>query len=152
MQGAFLEVISDALGSVGVIIAGVIMLTTGWYYADPLFSVLIGLFILPRTWKLLTQAVNVLLEGTPSHINLAAVEQEILKVQGVEQTHDLHVWTITSGVEALSTHVVLADNCDTKDGDRILEQLGELLKQKFGIDHSTIQIEKSSRHEKEMQH
>ena len=152
VQGAFLEVVSDALGSVGVIIAGVIMLATGWYYADPLFSVLIGLFILPRTWKLLTQAVNVLLEGTPAHINVAAVERAMLKVNGVTAAHDLHVWTITSGIEALSTHIVLADNCDPKDADRVLEELAALLKEKFGIDHSTIQIEKSSRHEQEMQH
>lgn len=152
VQGAFLEVVSDALGSVGVIIAGAIMLATGWYYADPIFSVFIGLFILPRTWKLLTQAVNVLLEGTPAHINLAAVEETMLKVDGVEKVHDLHVWTITSGIEALSTHVVLAENCDPTDGDRVLEALAVLLKEKFGIDHSTIQIEKSSRHEKEMQH
>lgn len=152
VQGAFLEVVSDALGSVGVIIAGLIMLATGWYYADPIFSVAIGLFILPRTWKLLTQAVNVLLEGTPAHINVATVEAAMLKVDGVEKLHDLHVWTITSGIEALSTHVVLAENCDPTDGDRVLEQLSALLKEKFEIDHSTIQIEKSSRHEKEMQH
>lgn len=152
VQGAFLEVISDALGSVGVIVAGSIMLATGWYYADPIFSVLIGLFILPRTWKLLTQAVNVLLEGAPSHINVATVEAAMLKVDGVEKLHDLHVWTITSGIEALSTHIVLADSCDPRDGDRVLEQLSALLKEKFGIDHSTIQIEKSSRHDREMQH
>lgn len=152
VQGAFLEVVSDALGSVGVIIAGLIMLVTGWYYADPIFSVFIGLFILPRTWKLLMQAVNVLLEGTPGHINLAAVEEAVHTVTGVEAVHDLHVWTITSGIEALSTHIVLTDNCDPKDADRVLEQLSALLKEKFGIDHSTIQIEKSSRHEKEMQH
>jgi len=152
VQGAFLEVVSDALGSVGVIIAGMIMLATGSYYADPIFSVAIGLFILPRTWKLLTQAVNVLLEGTPAHINLPAVEEMMLQVDGVEKVHDLHVWTITSGIEALSTHIVLAEQCDPKDGDRVLEQLSALLKEKLRIDHSTIQIEKSSRHEKEMQH
>jgi cobalt-zinc-cadmium efflux system protein len=152
VQGAFLEVVSDALGSVGVIIAGLIMLLTGWYYADPIFSVVIGLFILPRTWKLLKQAVNVLLEGTPAHINLAAVEKTMLELDGVEKVHDLHVWTITSGIAALSTHVVLADNCDPGDSDRVLERLAALLKEKFGIDHSTIQIEKSSRYEKEMQH
>ena len=76
----------------------------------------------------------------------------MLTVDGVEAVHDLHVWTITSGIEALSTHIVLTDNCDPKDADRVLEQLTALLKERFGIDHSTIQIEKSSRHEKEMQH
>jgi cobalt-zinc-cadmium efflux system protein len=152
VHGAFLEVVSDALGSVGVIIAGMIMLLTGWYYADPIFGVLIGLFILPRTGKLLMQAINVLLEGAPAHISLAAVEQAMLKVDGVEKLHDLHVWTITSGIEALSTHIVLAETCDPRDSDRVLEELTALLKEKFGIDHATIQIEKSSRHEKEMQH
>jgi cobalt-zinc-cadmium efflux system protein len=152
VHGAFLEVVSDALGSVGVIIAGMIMLLTGWYYADPIFGVLIGLFILPRTGKLLMQAINVLLEGAPAHISLAAVEQAMLRVDGVEKLHDLHVWTITSGIEALSTHIVLAETCDPRDSDRVLEELTALLKEKFGIDHSTIQIEKSSRHEKEMQH
>lgn len=152
VKGAFLEVVSDALGSVGVIIAALIMWATGWYYADPIFGVLIGLFILPRTWKLLTQAVNVLLESTPAHINLASVEETMLAVDGVEKVHDLHVWTITSGVEALSTHILLAEQCDPKEGDRVLEEISVLLKEKFGIEHSTIQIEKSSRHDKEMQH
>jgi cobalt-zinc-cadmium efflux system protein len=152
LKGAYLEVVSDALGSIGVIVAGLIMLKTGWYYADPIFSVLIGLFILPRTWKLLMQAVNVLLEGTPAHINVAAVKLGMLAVDGVEKIHDLHVWTITSGIEALSTHIVLGENCDPRDADRVLEQLSALLKEKFGIDHTTIQIEKCSRHEKEMQH
>ena len=152
LQGAFLEVVSDSLGSIGVIIAGLIMFWTGWYSADPIFSVVIGLFILPRTWKLLTQAVNVLLEGTPAHINVAAVEQAMLKVKCVEKVHDLHVWTITSGIDALSAHVVVAETCDPKEGDKILQQLSTVLKENFGIDHSTIQIEKASRYEQEMQH
>jgi cobalt-zinc-cadmium efflux system protein len=100
IKGAFLEVVSDVLGSIGVIVAAVIMFATGWYYADAIFSVLIGLFILLRTWKLLVQAVNVLLESTPAQINVAAVEEAMLKVNGVEAVHDLHVWTITSGIEA----------------------------------------------------
>jgi cobalt-zinc-cadmium efflux system protein len=152
VQGAYLEVVSDALGSVGVIVAAVIMLTTGWYYADPIFSVLIGLFILPRTWKLVTQAVNVLLEATPAHINIAAVEEAMLKVNGVEAVHDLHIWTITSGMEALSAHVVLTVGCETQIATEILETLTVLLKKEFGIDHTTIQLEHSSRREKEMPH
>jgi len=80
------------------------------------------------------------------------MEQAMLEIDGVEKIHDLHIWTITSGIEALSTHVVLAENCDPTDGDRVLEQLAALLKKNFGIDYLTIQIEKSSRHDKEMQH
>ena len=152
VHGAYLEVVSDALGSVGVIVAAVIMLVSGWYYADPIFSVLIGLFILPRTWTLVTQAVNVLLESTPAHINIAAVEEAILKVNGVQAVHDLHIWTITSGMEALSVHVVLADGSKIQNAPEILEILSVLLKRGCGIGHTTIQVEHVSRHEKEIQH
>ncbi len=149
VQGAFLEVVSDALGSVGVILASLIMLTTGWYYADPLFSVLIGLFILPRTWRLLTQAVNVLLEGVPAHIDVAAVKEAMLQVDGVAAVHDLHVWTITSGIDALSAHVVLADDVDPQAAPRVLEALAQRLREEFGIEHTTIQIEHVSLADKE---
>jgi len=152
VQGAFLEVVSDALGSVGVIIAGIIMLATGWYYADPIFSVLIGVFILPRTWRSLKQAVNVLLEGTPAHINLAAVEEMMLEVNGVEKVHDLHVWTITSGIEALSAHVVLNQGADSEAATEILDTLNTALNREFGIDHTTIQIEHLSRSDRETGH
>jgi cobalt-zinc-cadmium efflux system protein len=151
-QGAFLEVMSDALGSTGVIVAGLIMLATGWYYADPIFGVLIGVFILPRTWALLKQAVNVLLEGTPAHIDLVAVEEALLQVKEVEAVHDLHVWTITSGMEALSAHIVLREDRQPRSAAGVLEAVSALLKEKFGIDHSTIQIEHTSRREQEMQH
>jgi len=151
VQGAFLEVVSDTLGSIGVIVAGLIMFFTRWYYADPIFSVLIGLFILPRTWKLLMQTVNVLLEGTPAHINLKTVEETLTRVKGVAAVHDLHVWTITSGIDSLSAHVVLAAGSAAPAASKILETLGAELKQKFGIDHATIQIEEPSREEKEME-
>ena len=149
VQGAFLEVVSDTLGSLGVIVAGLIMLTTGWYYADPIFSVLIGFFILPRTWGMMMQAVNVLLEGTPAHINLKAVEEAMRSVPGVAAVHDLHVWTITSGMDALSAHVVLAEETDPRAAQNVLEQLNVQLKDEFGIDHTTIQVEHASRAEKE---
>lgn len=152
VHGAYLEVVSDALGSMGVIVAAVIMLVSGWYYADPIFSVFIGLFILPRTWKLLTQAANVLLEATPAHINVATVEEAMLKVDGVEAVHDLHIWTITSGMEALSAHVVLADGSESQTSSRVLETITAKLKEEFGIDHTTIQVEHLSRREKETQH
>lgn len=150
MQGAFLEVVSDMLGSVGVILAGLIMFFTGWYYADPIFSVLIGLFILPRTWGLMTQAVNVLLEGTPAHINLKAVEEMMRATPGVADVHDLHVWTITSGMDSLSAHVVLVDGESLEKGQIVLETLNEQLKSSFGIDHTTIQIEGTDRDVKTM--
>ena len=152
IHGAYLEVVSDALGSVGVIVAAVIMLVSGWYYADPIFSVLIGLFILPRTWSLLTQAANVLLEATPAHINVATVEEAMLKVDGVEAVHDLHIWTITSGMEALSAHVVLVDGSESQTASWVLETITAKLKDEFGIDHTTLQLEHSNRWEREMQH
>ena len=149
VQGAFLEVVSDMLGSIGVIVAGLIMYFTGWYYADPIFSVLIGLFILPRTWGLMMQAVNVLLEGTPAHINLKAVEEAMMSVPGVTAIHDLHVWTITSGMDAMSAHVVLAEGVVASESQNILEQLGAQLKTQFNLAHTTIQIESTTLAERE---
>ena len=141
VQGAFLEVVSDTLGSLGVIVASLIIYFTGWYYADPIFSVLIGLFILPRTWSLMMQAVNVLLEATPAHINLSAVHEAMRAIPGVAEVHDLHVWTITSGMEALSAHVVLASKKRFDESQKILDLLNTKLKSDFGIAHTTIQIE-----------
>lgn len=145
MQGAYLEVVSDLLGSVGVLVASVVMLTTGWYYADPLFSVVIGLFILPRTWGLMKQAVNVLLEATPARVNLAAVEKALLGVEGVASVHDLHVWTITSGLDALSGHVVLAAGVEPAVADAVVERAAAILKEAFQIGHTTIQVERTNR-------
>ncbi len=149
VQGAFLEVVSDTLGSLGVIAAGLIMYFTGWYYADPIFSVLIGLFILPRTWGLMMQAVNVLLEGTPAHINLKAVDEAMRSVSGVAAVHDLHVWTITSGMDAMSAHVVLKEGVAASEAQKILEGLNAQLKTQFNLAHTTIQIESATLSEKE---
>lgn len=145
MEGAFLEVVSDLLGSVGVIVAGIVMLTTGWWYADPIFSVIIGLFILPRTWKLMSQAVQVLLEATPARLNLTELEQAMLQVEGVASVHDLHAWTITSGIDALSAHVVIADGVEPQVAETVTDRLAVVLKEQFQLDHSTIQVERTSR-------
>lgn len=145
MKGAYLEVVSDLLGSVGVLAAGVVMLTTGWWYADPIFGVGIGLFILPRTWGLMKQAVNVLLEATPAHINLAEVEKAMRGVEGVASVHDLHVWTITSGIDALSAHVVLAEGVEPLVAEAVVERAAAAVKEKFGIGHTTIQVERADR-------
>ncbi len=138
VKGAYLEVLSDFLGSIGVIAAAVIMLTTGWYLADPIISAGIGLFILPRTWTLLKEVVHILLEGTPAHIDLASVQETIMGVEGVQAVHDLHVWTITSGMEAISVHLTVKDLMHT---DRILRDTRAILKERFQIEHATIQIE-----------
>ncbi len=147
IKGAYLEVLSDMLSSLGVIAASVIMLTTGWYLADPLISFGIGLFILPRTWSLLRQAVHILMEGTPAHINLKSVEEAMKRVKGVKAVHDLHVWTITSGVDTMSGHVTVED---LAQGDRILAELQSVLKEQFKIEHTTIQLEKERCEEKGM--
>ncbi|WP_202882324.1 cation diffusion facilitator family transporter [Candidatus Manganitrophus noduliformans] len=108
LKGAYLEVLSDMLSSIGVIIAAIVMLTTGWYLADPIISVGIGLFILPRTWSLLKQAVNILMEAAPEHIDLGEVGKAMVSVEGVDEVHNLHVWTLTSGKYALSAHVTIS--------------------------------------------
>ncbi len=138
MKGAYFEVLSDMLTSIGVIAAGGIMWATGWYYADPLFSVGIGLFILPRTWKLLTDAVHVLLEGTPSDVNLTAVRETIGGTAGVANVHDLHAWSLTSGLNALSVHVVMADGADHVT---VLAGVRRRIVEGFPITHTTIQVE-----------
>ena len=138
MKGAYFEVLSDMLASVGVIIAGLIMWFTGWYYADPLFSVVVGLFILPRTWKLLMDGVHVLLEGTPSDVDLAALRDAIARAEGVEGVHDLHAWSLTSGMNALSAHVVLADGADH---GAVLSGVSRIIADGFPIAHTTIQVE-----------
>src|SRR5918911_1295799 len=138
VRGAWLHVMGDALGSVGAIVAGALMSVYGWDTADPLFSILIGLLVVLSFWHLIRESTNVLLEGTPAHINLAAVEDAILETDGVEDVHDLHVWTITSGREALSAHVIHAYAISQPE---LLKELRTKLHDRFGVDHLTIQME-----------
>ncbi|MFN2530793.1 MAG: cation diffusion facilitator family transporter [Pyrinomonadaceae bacterium] len=138
LRGAWLHVIGDAMGSVAAILAGISMAVFGWYTADPLFSVLIGLLIIWGSFRLIRDSTNVLLEGTPAHINLAAVEEAILTTGGVNGVHDLHVWTITSGRDALSAHVIHRQAISPPD---LLQELRTKLHDKFGVDHLTIQME-----------
>lgn len=138
MKGAYFEVLSDMLTSVGVIVASLIMLTTGWYYADPLISAGIGLFILPRTWMLLRDAVGVLLEGTPADVNLTSLREAIKTVAGVADVHDLHVWSLTSGVNAMSVHTVLSDH---GMHDEVLAAVQKKVTSEFKIAHATVQVE-----------
>ncbi|MFZ5624301.1 MAG: cation diffusion facilitator family transporter [Gemmatimonadota bacterium] len=138
MKGAFFEVLSDLLTSVGVIVAGIVMLTTGWYYADPLISAGIGLFILPRTWRLLRESTAILLEGAPPDIDLAALRQAIAALPGVAGVHDLHAWTLTSGMNALSVHVVLGTGAALGD---VLRVVHARVTRDFNIAHATVQVE-----------
>lgn len=138
MKGAYFEVLSDLLTSVGVLAAGAVMWATGWYYADAIVSAAIGLFIFPRTWRLLKEAVDVLLEGTPSDVNLATLRSSMETVAGVSSVHDLHVWSLTSGVNAMSAHVVLADGAVYHE---VLYAVRAHVAEQFSIRHATIQVE-----------
>jgi cobalt-zinc-cadmium efflux system protein len=136
-RGAFLEVLSDLLGSIGVIMAAGVIYLTGWWQVDPIVSVLIGLFILPRTWGLLKSAIDVLLEAVPSGVDLEAIERAMQTVEGVRSVHDLHVWSITSGFIAMSAHVTGG----ARPSEAILHDLQALLTERFGIRHATLQVE-----------
>ena len=146
MRGAYFEVVADTLSSIGVIVGAAVMSMTGWYYADPIVSVAIGLFILPRTWRLLKDATGILLEGTPSDVNLGAVREALTRVDGVVGVHDLHVWSLTSGVNALSAHVVREANAPCDD---VLARAHDAINGAFSITHVTIQIESPGREQKE---
>ncbi|PPT24438.1 cation transporter, partial [Xanthomonas arboricola] len=138
VKGAYLEVWSDMLGSVAVIIGALLIRWTGWQWIDPVLAVLIGLWVLPRTWVLLREAINVLLEGVPKGIDLAQVRQALIGYPGVDDVHDLHVWALASSTPALTAHVVVSESIDR---DRLREALGTLLHERFDIAHVTLQVE-----------
>ncbi len=139
LKGAFLHVVADALGSVGAISAGIIMFFTGWYQADPIASIMIGVLVFYSSGKLVRDSVNVLLEGVPSHIDVSAVERRILGMKGVKNVHDLHVWSIAdTKMCCMSSHVVVEDDTNGKE---LVTKLIHVLKEDFGIDHTTIQLE-----------
>lgn len=142
IRGAFLHVMGDLLGSAAAIVAGILVITLGWTRADPACSVLISLIIIYSSGRLILDSVNVLLEGTPAHISLSAVEKTILETSGVEGVHDLHVWTISSGIDALSAHI---SHFDSVKHSELLVVVRERLHERFGIDHLTIQMETMGR-------
>ena len=142
MRGAYLEVLGDLAGSVAVIVAAVVIGVTGWTPADTVASVLIGVLIVPRTWRLLRDAVDILLEATPKGIDLAEVRTHILQSPGVADVHDLHAWTITSGINVVSAHVVLDEGADPPS---VLDELCRCLTGDFDIEHSTFQLESHDR-------
>lgn len=142
VRGAYLEVLGDLLGSVAVLVAGAVILLTGWTPADPIASVVIGLLILPRTWHLLREAVDVLLQATPKGIDLAEVRAHLLQARGVADAHDLHAWTLTSGMNVVSAHVVMEPGADSAT---VLDEICACLSDDFDMEHSTIQLESSDR-------
>jgi cobalt-zinc-cadmium efflux system protein len=137
-RGAFLHVVGDMLGSVGAIIAALVMLATGWYLADPILSVGIGLLILWSSWKLLRESVDVLLESTPRGIDTVQVRAGMAAFEGVAGVHDVHIWTVTSGLIAMSCHVEVTGD---RAWDDVLDDMTTLLRTRFGIAHVTLQPE-----------
>ena len=144
-RGAYLEVLGDALGSVAVIVAGVVILTTGWTGADVVASFAVGALVLPRAWSLLREALDVLLEAAPKGVDLERVRDHVLGVPGVLDVHDLHAWTITSGLPVLSAHVVVSDEALADGhGGRVLDALCACLGGHFDVEHCTFQLESAS--------
>ena len=139
VRGAFFHVLTDGIGSVGAILASIAILASGYQIADPAISVLVAILILWSSWILIRDAVDILLEGTPSHINIVSLREQLGGVDGVESVHDLHVWTLTSGVLAMSCHVVAQD--DGLSRTELLTRVNGIARQRFHIDHTTIQIE-----------
>jgi cobalt-zinc-cadmium efflux system protein len=137
VRGAWLHVLTDALGSVGAIVAGALILGPGWQWADPVASVLIGVLVLYSSWALLRETVGVLMEGVPGHIDFDDVRSVLEALPGVRSAHDLHVWTITSGMVALSAHVAVGKDAHGP----LLTEIRDVLHARFGIDHITVQME-----------
>lgn len=140
VRGAWLHMLTDALGSVGAIVAGVCIWGLGWYWVDPAASVLIALLVVYSAWRLLLDSVAVLMESAPRGIDVDEVRSALLAVSGVSTVHDLHVWSITSGLDSLSAHVVVEDGAAHKN---LLNELRAMLHNRFGISHTTLQLEPS---------
>ncbi|HEX7052255.1 MAG TPA: cation diffusion facilitator family transporter [Longimicrobiales bacterium] len=138
VRGAYLHVLGDLLGSAGAVAAALLIMATGWSYADPLISVVVGFLILASSWKLVRESVDVLLEAAPAHIDLAEVRRAIDEIDDVDDVHDLHVWTVTSGLLAMSGHAVVRD---PRQNQRVLEEIHARLGARFGIRHITVQLE-----------
>lgn len=138
VQGAYLEVLADTVGSVGVIISGILLQLYGWTWVDPLVGAAIGLWILPRTWRLGAQAVRILLQSAPPGVDVATLRDDLAALPAVVDVHDLHVWTLTSSMENASAHLVVAVGADTHG---VLDQARALLQDRYHIAHATLQVE-----------
>ena len=147
VKGAYQEVWSDMLGSIGVIIAALVIMFTGWGWVDSVVAAAIGFWVLPRTWTLLKESMNVLLQGVPHGIDIDQVEQGIRRVPGVEDLHDLHIWALTSGKNVLSAHLVAAPTSGSEQ--QILSLVTQLLHEQFDISHVTLQVENAGFHHDE---
>lgn len=140
IRGAFLHILGDAAVSVGVIVGGIVIIMTGWSLIDPILSILISCVIIYGAWELLKESVNILLESAPSHIAIENIAAEIAKVRGVREAYHIHLWTLTSGVYALSAHVLIDDQL-VSGSRELIEEIKKVLSTKFNVAHSTIQLE-----------
>jgi cobalt-zinc-cadmium efflux system protein len=138
LRGAYLEVLSDLVGSVGVLISGLITLTTGWRYADPVIAVAIGLFVLPRTWSLARKALRILFQHAPERVDVAQLRVDLTALDGVTEAHDVHVWTLTSGMEVASAHLAVAPGVEPAE---VLVRAQKLLAEGYRLEHATVQVE-----------
>lgn len=141
MRSAFLHVLGDMLGSVGAIVAGLLMWMFGWYIADPIISIVVGVLIIISAWRVTKDSIHVLMEGTPSSINVHEVEASLGRIAGVTGVHDLHIWTVTSGFDALTVHLQVEDELPSYP---VLQEALHLLRDQYGITHATVQIENSA--------
>jgi cobalt-zinc-cadmium efflux system protein len=149
LRGAYLHVVSDLLGSIGAMVAAIVILVTGWTTADALASAVIAVLILRGAWALVGEAVDVLMEGVPAHVDMTILQAALEAVDGIVEVHDLHVWTLTTGRHALSAHAVVAG---TRSHDAILDGLMDVCRSRFEIDHVTIQVEGRNRRSTEPEH
>ncbi len=138
IEGAYLEVVADALGSVGVVVAGLVLVTTGWPYADPLVAAGIGVLILPRTLSIARRALHILVQAAPAHVPVEAVRADLSRLDDVVGVHDLHVWTLTGRMDVASAHLMVREGADAH---AVLDAARDLLMDDYGIDHATLQVE-----------
>ena len=143
LRGAYLEVVSDTLGSVGVIVGAIVWGITGWTWVDPVIGAVIGVFILPRAWRLGHEALNVLLQAAPARLDMTALRDELAAISGVVDVHDIHVWTLTSEMDVATAHLMVSVGTDSH---AVLDQARQLLADRHGITHATLQVEPDNHH------
>lgn len=146
VRGAYLHVLGDLLGSVGTLVAALLVRYTGWHAADPVASIFVTVVVMRSAWRLVRESVDILLESTPAHISAGAVRAQIEAIPGIESVHDLHVWTVTSNVVAMSAHAIVRE---PERHQHVLEHVHDAM-QLFGIHHVTIQLERQEMYEREM--
>ena len=144
VRAALLHVFSDAVNTIGVLVAGAMIFVFGWYLADPIVSMAVGVMLVMMSVRLIRQATHILLEGTPRNVDLADLERSILAQEGVMQVHDLHAWTLSSGYNAVTAHVVVSDRVKPTEHEQVLDGLRHMIPDRFPVRHITIQLEESS--------